>query len=138
MTDKGYERRVERRDILSSITWAIILIWAGLAFLAVNSGWLDRLISHSFMPRYLPDNMVIFEPAVWEIIILGAGVILLVEVVIRLMVPSLRRHVIGTLVPGVIFIGIGLGNFIGWDLIGPFILIALGISVLIVGLLRAR
>jgi hypothetical protein len=90
------------------------------------------------MPRYLPDNMVIFEPAVWEIIILGAGVILLVEVVIRLMVPSLRRHVIGTLVPGVIFIGIGLGNFIGWDLIGPFILIALGISVLIVGLLRAR
>jgi hypothetical protein len=40
MTDKGYERRVERRDILSSITWAIILIWAGLAFWrSIQVGW---------------------------------------------------------------------------------------------------
>jgi len=55
-----------------------------------------------------------------------------------LLVPSIKRRVVGTLVLGVVFIGIGLGNFFGWDLIWPFILILLGVSVLVGGLLRTR
>jgi len=79
-----------------------------------------------------------FEPAIWGIIMLGAGIILLGEAIIRLLVPSIKRRVVGTLVLGVVFIGIGLGNFFGWDLIWPFILILLGVSVLVGGLLRTR
>ena len=59
--------------------------------------------------------MELFEPAVWGIIMLGAGVILLVEALIRLLVPQFHRHLGGTLVVAAIFIAIGLGNiFQNW------------------------
>ena len=133
-----HDEKIEERDALSSITWAAMLIWAGLVFLAANTGWLDTIIAHSFIARYLPAEMVMFEPAIWGIIMLGAGIILLAEAIIRLLVPSIKRRVVGTLVLGVVFIGIGLGNFFGWDLIWPFILILLGVSVLVGGLLRTK
>ncbi len=133
-----HDEKIEERDTLSSITWAAMLIWAGLVFLAANTGWLDTIIAHSFIARYLPAEMVMFEPAIWGIIMLGAGIILLAEAIIRLLVPSIKRRVVGTLVLGVVFIGIGLGNFFGWDLIWPFILILLGVSVLVGGLLRTK
>ena len=133
-----HDEKIEERDTLSSITWAAMLIWAGLVFLAANTGWLDTIIAHSFIARYLPAEMVMFEPAIWGIIMLGAGIILLAEAIIRLLVPSIKRRVVGTLVLGGVFIGIGLGNFFGWDLIWPFILILLGVSVLVGGLLRTK
>jgi hypothetical protein len=133
-----HDEKIEERDALSSITWAAMLIWAGLVFLAANTGWLDTIIAHSFIARYLPVEMVMFEQAIWGIIMLGAGIILLGEAIIRLLVPSIKRRVVGTLVLGVVFIGIGLGNFFGWDLIWPFILILLGVSVLVGGLLRTK
>lgn len=133
-----HDEKVEQRDTLSSITWAVMLIWAGLVFLAANTGWLDTIITHSFIARYLPDEMIMFEPVIWGIIMLGAGVILLLEAAMRLLVPTFKRRVLGTLIMGVVFIGIGLGNFFGWDLVWPFILIVLGVSVLLGGLLRPK
>lgn len=134
-----HDEKVEERDTLSSIVWAAILIWAGLVFLAVNSGWLDRVLSAGFIAKYLPKGMEVFEPGVWGIIMLGAGVILLVEVVIRLLVPQFHKHLGGTLVVSAIFIAVGLGNFLGnWELIWPFMLIALGASILLGWLLRKK
>ncbi len=133
-----HDEKVEQRDTLSSVVWAGMLIWAGLVFLAANTGWLDAIITRSFIARYLPDEMVMFEPVIWGIIMLGAGIILLAEAVIRLLVPTLKHRVMGTLILGVVFVGIGLGNFFGWDLIWPFILILLGVSVLLGGLLRPK
>ena len=49
-----HDEKVEERDVLSSIVWAAILIWAGLVFLAVNSGWLDRVLEVGFIAKYLP------------------------------------------------------------------------------------
>lgn len=40
--EEKYEEKHDR-DPLSSLTWALILIWAGLAFLASNLGWLDQI-----------------------------------------------------------------------------------------------
>ena len=133
-----HDEKVEERDALSSVSWALILIWAGLAFLAVNMGWFDALLNSTFFQRLLPDSMAVFEPGVWSIIILGAGVILLVEVILRMVMPQFHRHVGGTLVLAAVFIGIGLGNFFGWDLVWPIILIAVGISVLVGGFSRTR
>jgi uncharacterized membrane protein YcjF (UPF0283 family) len=135
---RKHDEKIEERDTLSSVVWAAILIWAGVVFLAANTGWLDSIISHSFIMRYLPHEMVMFEPVIWGFIMLGAGVILVAEAFIRLLVPSLKRRVLGALILGVIFIGIGMGNFFGWDLVWPFILIVLGISVLAGGLLRSK
>jgi hypothetical protein len=78
-----HDEKVEQQDTLSSIVWAAILIWAGIAFLSVNMGWFDAILGSSFFARILPDNMAVFEPCVWSIIMLGAGVILLAEVAAR-------------------------------------------------------
>ena len=132
------DEKIEQKDTLSSIVWAAILIWAGFAFLSVNMGWFDAILGSSFFARILPENMAAFEPGVWSIIMLGAGVILLAEVVARLLIPAFHRHVGGSLILAAVFIGVGLGNFFGWDLIWPFILIAVGVSILLGGIARRQ
>jgi hypothetical protein len=114
----GYEKW--RRDPLSGIVWAGILIWAGVALLLSNMGLLSLRIG---------DNRV--EP--WSIVLMGAAVILLLEIVVRLIVPAYRRPIGGTLVFAAILFGIGLGDILGWSLVGPLVLIALGLSVLLRG-----
>ena len=48
-TKEKYEKEDEKQeekhnqDPLSSLVWALILIWAGLVFLASNLGWLDQI-----------------------------------------------------------------------------------------------
>lgn len=133
-----HDEKVEQQDALSSVVWAAILIWAGLVFLALNMGWLESILSAVNAYRYLPDGLEMFEPDVWAIIMLGAGVILLGEVIIRLMVPKFSRHVVGSLVLAAVFLGSGLGSFFGWDLIWPFILIALGVGVLLGGFIHRK
>ena len=134
-----HDEKVEQRDTLSSIVWAFILIWAGLVFLAVNTGWLDRFLAAGSIAKYLPKGMELFEPAIWGLIMLGAGLILLIEALIRLLVPQFHRHPGGTLVVAAIFIAIGLGNiFQNWTLIWPLMLIGLGSTALIGGLLRKK
>ena len=131
-----HDEKVEQRDALSTVIWAAILIWAGLVFLAANTGWLDRFLTVGFLSRYLPRGVFFFEPGVWSLIMLGAGIILLAEVVVRLSVPNYRRYISGTLITAAIFISIGLGNIFGWDLVWPFILIAVGASILLGNVLR--
>ena len=117
----GYEKW--RRDPLSSIVWAAMLIWAGVALLAYNLGWLSFRIG---------DNRM--EP--WSIVFVGAGVIVLVEVLIRLVIPAYRRAVGGTIVFAAFLVGLGLGDIIGWNVVWALVLIALGLSVLLRGVFR--
>jgi hypothetical protein len=63
-------------------------------------------------------------------------VIVLLEAVVRLVVPAYRRAVGGTLVFAAVLVGVGLGEIVGWTLVGPLILIALGVSALLRGLFR--
>jgi len=131
-----HDEKVEERDALSSVVWAAILIWAGLVFLAFNTGWIERVFAGDLFPRILPHGMEVFEPGLWSIIMLGAGLILLMEVIIRAFVPNLKRHIGGSLILAAVFIGVGLGSFFGWDLVWPLILIAIGASILLGGFLR--
>lgn len=120
-----------RRDPLSGIVWAFILIWAGVVLLANNVGWLDALAA-AFPATLEPDF------SVWSVIVLGAGGIVLLEVVVRLLVPAYRQPIGGTLVFAVILIAIGLGDLFPWNLVWPIVLIVIGISVLLGGLSRER
>ena len=133
-----HDEKIEERDALSSVIWAAILIWEGLVFLAVNTGWLDTFLSTGFFARFMPKGFEMFEPGIWGIIMLGAGIILLAEAIIRWLVPTYHRHIGGSLIVAAVFIGIGLGNFFGWDLIWPFVLIAVGVSVLLGGFVRRK
>ena len=119
--EKNWEEKW-RRDPLGGAVWAGILIWAGLVLLAENMGLLAR-----------------FEQLqAWAIILIGAGLILLLEVVVRLLVPAYRRAVTGTLILGVVLIAVGLGDLLTWDLIGPVVLIAIGVFILLRVLLGKR
>jgi hypothetical protein len=104
-----------RRDPVDAAAWAAILIWAGLVLLA--------------------DNLNIFGARweAWPIIFIGAGLIVLSGVAIRLLLPAYRRPVTGSLIFGVILIGIGLGELTRWDVVGALILIAIGVGLLLRG-----
>lgn len=119
--EKSWEEKW-RRDPLSAIVWAAILVWAGLVLLASN--------------LELVAGLEWFDA--WGLIFVGAGLIVLLEVVIRLLVPDYRRPVTGTLIWGVILLGIGLGNLFGWNVIWPLILIAIGLGILLRGFVRGR
>ncbi len=111
-----------RRDPLGSIVWAAILIWAGLVFLADNLGMLRGLQNIAF-----PGTGVILQSGAWSLVLLGAGLILVIEIFIRLTVPTYRAPVGGTIILAAILISLGLGNLISWNLFWPLILIALGV-----------
>ena len=134
-TEKEEKSREEkwRRDPLGAIVWACILIWAGVVFLIDNFGLL----------RAFEDQPGIFGRLiggleVWSLILFGAGVILLVEAFVRTAVPEYRRPVTGTIILAVVFVGVGLGDSVGWDLIWPFALILIGVLVLLQGFFRRR
>jgi len=61
---RKHDEKVEPRDALSSVIWAVILVWAGLVFLAANSGWLEQFLNGDILTRYLPPGMSFFEPGV--------------------------------------------------------------------------
>jgi hypothetical protein len=111
-----------RRDPLSGMVWAGILIWAGLVLLA--------------------DNLKLFARferlEAWAIIFVGAGLIVLLEVAVRLLMPAYRRAVTGSVIFGLILIGVGLGELLSWDVIWPLILIAVGVFILFRALIWRR
>jgi hypothetical protein len=122
--EKAWEEK-RRRDPLATFGWALVLIWAGLVLLADNLNFIDR-IGIDFISDLQP----------WSLIFAGAGVIVLLLVVVRLLLPEYRGPVTGNIIFGFILIGIGLGELVGWGIMGALILIALGISYLVGGLFK--
>jgi hypothetical protein len=112
--EKGREEKWRRRDPVASVTWAVVLIWIGVVLLAGNLnvikgfGWWNT----------------------WALCFAGAGVIVLVQAIVRLAMPGYRWGVIGGFILGFILLGIGLGGMIGWGVFLPLLLIALGLLVL--------
>jgi hypothetical protein len=123
-----------RRDPLGTLIWALIFIWAGVILLASNMGFLDDLLARI---SYMPGVDIPFFEA-WPLILLGAGVLVLIEVLVRVLVPAYRKPITGTLILAVILIGIGLGDLFNWNLVWPLILIVLGASILFRGLFKPR
>jgi hypothetical protein len=133
-----HEEKAEEHDLLSSIAWAAVLIWSGLVFLGNNLGWWEAIgmnVHHSWIFRGLGELMA-FNTS--HMIALGAGVIVVVEVLARLFVPAFKSHVGGKLVLAAFLIGWGLSPFLNWYIIWPLMLIAVGVSVMLGGLLKKK
>lgn len=140
--EKTEEKSVEekwRRDPLGSAVWALILIWAGFVLLAGNIGWLNfinnLLAQLQFQLAESPIAIPTLQLSSWSLIFLGAGVLLLAEVLIRLLLPSYRRPVLGTAILAIVFLAIGIGS---WGLIWPLVLILIGLALLLGGLFRRK
>jgi hypothetical protein len=95
-----------QEDRLDKVMWAAAFIWAGLVILGNNLGYLDG------------DG--------WSLFFRGAGLLLLVELAVRLLVPSHRRDLLGTLFLAGFLLWLG-----DWALLWPLILIGIGGSILI-------
>lgn len=111
-----------RRDPLSAIVWAVILIWVGVALLADNLGFLATL----------------WPLDAWDLVFIGAGVLVILEAVIRLLLPEYRQPVTGSLIFGVILLAIGLGDLMAWGTIWPVALIIIGASLVLRNLTSRR
>jgi hypothetical protein len=118
--DQGGWDEKWRRDPVEAAMWALLLIWAGIVLLAANVGIFgdvgnDWWVAIGFM---------------------GAGLIVLLVALFRVVVPAYRRPLGGNLVFAAILFGIGLGNIVGWIIVGPLVLIAIGAGLLLTGVLR--
>ncbi len=122
MDEKTWEEK-HRNDPLSRVIWAGILIWAGVVLLANN---LD----------ILRDIPLLGGMSAWSLAFAGAGLIILVEVLIRLVVPEYSGPVIGSLIIALVFLGIGLDDLVGWSIIWPAIVIGFGVVILFRALFR--
>jgi hypothetical protein len=107
-----------RRDPVRGITLAIILIWGGIVALIGTLITADRWKG-------------------WAVFLAGTGVILLLKAVLRLR-PEYRRPIGGTLIIGLILLGVGLGDLVGWTYIWPVILVVVGVVLVSWVFLRRR
>jgi hypothetical protein len=117
-----------QRDPLTVVAWAAIFIWAGLVFLASNLGILDALLQGAAELTGFSalDNAI----RAWPLVLIGAGVIILITIVIRLLVPAYRKPIFGSLILAIILIALGLGDLINWGVVWGALLIIFGIWIL--------
>jgi hypothetical protein len=145
LEEKEMEKREEKweekwhRDPVSSVVGPAFLIWAGVVLLAGNMGFLhvftDFLDALSIKPYDVGFDLPFFSLRAWQVFFLGGGVILLIEIVVRLLVPAYRRQVLGTFIGAIVLFALGLGK---WVIVAPLIVIAVGVSILFSGLFRRR
>ncbi len=99
-------------DSLDKMIFGITLIWGGIVFLIYNLS---------------------MDEEAWPLFFLGAGILVLVKVVIRFLNRPYRKSIIGDLIwTGFLFM---VGD---WDYIWPFIIIVIGVSMLYEYKLRNR
>lgn len=112
-----------RNDPVNAAVWALVLIWAGLVWLADSMGYFSSILG---------------DVEIWPFVFLGAGLIMFLGVLARLVIPAWRRPIAGSLILAVVFVGIGLGQLTNWLVIGPLILLGIGVALLFSGLFRRR
>lgn len=128
-----------RRDPVGTISWAVFLIWAGVVLLLHNLDQLDVLTD--FVERLnipladLPFDLPFVDEQAWQVFFLGAGVIVLLEILVRLVVPIYRRPIVGSIIWAGILFGLAIGK---WEIVGPAIVIAIGVIIIFGRFVRRR
>ncbi len=110
-----------KRNPLGIVSLGVFVVWLGVTLLLQN---IDAIGSGQ---------------RGWAVFFWGGAVIILVETFARLAVPKWRRPVIGSFIWGAVWVGIGFGLWFGnWEIIGPAVIIAVGLSILIGRLVPRR
>jgi hypothetical protein len=102
-----------KRNPLGFVAWALLIIWLGVTMLLQNTD-------------VIADN-----DRGWAVFVWGAGVIFLAEALLRVAIPRLRRPTRGSFVLGAVLVGVGFGLYYDeWEVIGPIVIIAVGVAIL--------
>ena len=103
-----------RSDRLHSVAWAATFFWAALVLLAEATGYSSRL---SWWDG-------------WGVFFTGAGAIVLVETVVRLLLRGYRSSWWWSLLVGSVLLAIGLDSWDGLAWIWALVLAAIGVAIL--------
>ena len=114
------DRQTPRRpDPLRGLLPGLILIVLGVLFFATTQGWISWAIW-------------------WQYLLIGLGVVFLIDAGAHYLVPEHRQTGYGRLIPGVVLLFVGLAFVYGFDQWWPLILIAVGVIILLNILFRRR
>jgi hypothetical protein len=109
------------RDPLGFVSWALLIIWLGVTLLLQNV------------------DVIADDDKGWAVFAWGGGVIIFAEALLRLAIPRFRRPIVGAFIWGAIWVGVGFGLWYDeWEIIGPIIIIAVGVAILVGRLIPRR
>jgi hypothetical protein len=111
--------RRRHRDRISAVLGGVIIILVGILLFLANRGILSW------------DTW-------WQYLILGIGIILLIDSVIRYPQEGSAGFRFGRLIAGIVLIGVGAAFLLGAVAWWPLIIIVVGVVVVVVALLRPR
>ena len=103
-----------RGDRVDTVGWAAGFVWAAFVIIATNAA--------------VTANIVWWDG--WAVFFAGAGVIVLIETAVRLLLPVYRKGIAASLIFGFILIGFGLGGLIGWVWVWPVVLVVVAATIL--------
>ena len=118
--EEKHEKEEKSGDRTGVLVGGLILIWLGISLYLVQAH------------RFSWDQW-------WPYFIVGIGVILIVQAIVRYSTARYKRPAAGFLIGGVVLIVIGLAGIAGIKDWWPFLLIAIGVVVILAGVTaRAR
>ena len=120
--EKGQEKQEEKgqgldekyhRNPLGFVTFAVTVIWLGIFLVLQN------------------QDVFAKTDRGWAIFVWGLAVLAVIEVGLRLTVPRWRQPVVGKVIWAAIWGGVGAGLWSrgNWEIIGPIVLIAIGVAM---------
>ena len=105
------EKGEKSGDRTGPLVGGLILIWVGISFYLVQANYVNWDLW-------------------WPYLVVGIGIILLFQAIVRYSTSRFRGAAMGSLIGGVILTAIGLAGMTGMKDWWPFVLIALGVLVL--------
>jgi len=115
MAEQDEHKEIEKKrgkDPLAGITGGLIVILLGVLFLLRNMGYLHW------------GNW-------WAYFLVGIGVFLILEAIVRSAIPQYRCGILGRVIGGIVLIFIGAGNIYGIGHYWPLILVGVGIAIIV-------
>ncbi len=111
---RGFDEKW-RHNRFGAVQWAAVLLWGALVLLAAATDFSDRFDWWS----------------TWAVFLAGAGAILLLANFARFLIPEQRRPVGGSLILGLVLLGIGVGALVGMAYIWVIILVVVALAILL-------
>jgi PAS domain S-box-containing protein len=109
-TQRDFYRQRKPRDPLRGLFWGLLFVLLGVLLFASQSDWLNGSVW-------------------WEVFATGLGAIFIIDALVHYWNPSSRSYTLGRLIPGLIFLCIGLAFLFGFTQWWPLALVAIGVSI---------